>query len=407
MSEKTEQPTPKKIRDAREQGQIAKSVEVTTGVQLALLLGYFWLRGEDMIDAFQNMLEVAIASVSLPLPVAMSRTLTAVGMLTLHLLAPMAIALLLMTVGAVVLQVGPLFAPKFVQPKGERISPLSNAKQLFSLRSLFEFGKSLLKVSLLSLAFYLLLKRYLSSFQFLPLCGIECGLRVTGTLIGWLWGILVLFYIVFAIADFAFQKRALIKQLMMSRDEIIKEYKNTEGDPHVKHKRKEIHREIQSGSMAANVKRSTALVRNPTHVAVCLYFVQGETPLPQVIEKGLDARAMAMMRVAEEAGVPIVEEVYVARSLYARVDVGDYVPPELFDAVAEILTLVNDMRIADEDGVDIDDEAEDDNDDAGEQQTEVGEQQRDDDARDEAAPSSESPRDERLHRRESGGGNDL
>lgn len=360
MTEKTEQPTPKKIRDAREEGQIAKSVEIATGIQLAVLLGYFWLRGEDIIDAFQSIIEVTIASIGEPLRVAMGRVVTVTGALMLHLLAPVGIVLVLATVGSVMAQIGPLFAPKFIKPKGERISPLTNAKQLFSLRSLFEFGKSLLKVSILSIAFYLLIKRYLYSFQFLPLCGTECGLRVTGVLIGWLWGILVLFYVVFAIADLAFQKRSLTKQLMMSRDEIQKEFKNTEGDPHIKHKRKEIHRDIQSGSMAANVKRSTAVVRNPTHVAVCLYFVAGETPLPQVIEKGIDARARQMIAIAEEAGVPMVEEVHVARRLYARTEVGDYIPAELFEPVAEILHLVNEMKQADEDVEDAEMDAEED-----------------------------------------------
>lgn len=348
MTEKTEQPTPKKIRDARQEGQIAKSVEIATGIQLAVLLGYFWVRGEDLIDAFQNIIEVAIASIGEPLRVAMGRVATVAATLMLHLLAPVGIVLVLATVGAVMAQIGPLFAPKFIEPKGERISPLTNAKQLFSLRSLFEFGKSLLKVSILSIAFYLLIKRYLYSFQFLPLCGAECGLRVTGVLIGWLWGILVLFYVVFAIADLAFQKRSLTKQLMMSRDEIHKEFKNTEGDPHIKHKRKEIHRDIQSGSMAANVKRSTAVVRNPTHVAVCLYFVAGETPLPQVIEKGADARARQIIAIAEKAGVPMVEQVYVARRLHARTEVGDYIPAELFEPVAEILSLVSEMGQAEE-----------------------------------------------------------
>ncbi|MBY4897885.1 EscU/YscU/HrcU family type III secretion system export apparatus switch protein [Cupriavidus sp. AU9028] len=343
MSEKTEKPTPKKVRDAREQGQIAKSMEVATGVQLAMLLGYFWWRAEDMIDAFQIMIEVSIASLTLPLRVAMDQIMDATIGLALNLLAPMALMLLLGTVTAIVTHIGPLFAPKFIQPKGERISPLKNAKQLFSMRSLFEFGKSLLKVSILAITFYLLLKQHLNAFQFLPLCGIECGLRVTGVVIGILWGILVLFYVLFAIADLAYQKRSLTKQLMMSRDEIIKEYKNTEGDPHVRHKRKELHRELQSGSMNANVRRSTAVVRNPTHVAVCLYFVAGETPLPQVIEKGTDARARQLIAIAEEAGVPIVEAVYLARRLNATTEIGDFIPAELFEPVAEVLHLVSEI----------------------------------------------------------------
>jgi type III secretion protein U len=355
MSEKTEQPTPKKIRDARQEGQIAKSMEVATGVQLAVLLGYFWVRGEDMLDTFEQMFEVSIASVNQPLGEAMDRIVTATVSMTLNLLAPMAIVLGIASLGAVLGQVGPLFAPKFIQPKGERVSPLKNFKQLFSLRSLFEFAKSLIKVSLLSFTFYLLMKRYLNSFQFLSLCGIECGLRVTGVLIGWLWGILVLFYIVFAVADYAFQRRTLINQLMMSRDEIMKEFKNTEGDPHVKHKRKEQHRELQSGSLASNVKRSTAMVRNPTHIAVCLYFVPGETPLPQVIEKGADDRALRMVAIAEEAGVPMVEEIHVARTLFARTEIGEYIPAELFQPVADILNLVNELKEAEED-IDIDDD---------------------------------------------------
>jgi type III secretion protein U len=150
---------------------------------------------------------------------------------------------------------------------------------------------------------------------------------------------LIGFYIILGIADLAFQRYQNEKKMMMSLEDIKQEHKNSEGNPEVKQKRKEAHREIQSGSLASNVAKSTAVVRNPSHIAVCLYYHPDKTPLPQVIEIGQDKRALLIVKLAEKAGIPVVENISVARTLASGTKIGGYIPPELFEPVAHILRL--------------------------------------------------------------------
>ncbi len=212
------------------------------------------------------------------------------------------------------------------------------------MKSLFELFKSCLKVGLLSLIFAYILNKYSSSLQFLPLCGLACGLSVTATLCGWLWGTLIIFYVVFGAADFAFQHHTMMKQLKMSKEDIKQEHKDSEGNPEIKQKRKETHKEIQSGSLAANVKKSSVMVRNPTHLAVCLYYREGETPLPKVLDKGQGEMALHMVKLAEKFNVPVVENIPLARALMRDVENDHYIPESLFEPVAELLRVVMDLE---------------------------------------------------------------
>lgn len=340
MSEKTEKPTQKRIRDARKKGQVAKSVEISSGVQLAVLLGYFYFQGSSLELSLKSLVAVTIQVVNQEITVAINQILGVFWDILLRYIGAIALLVIMSTVLAVMAQIGPLMAPEALKPSLQKVNPLSNLKQLFSLKSLFEFAKSVFKVLILTIIFIYLLRQYAASLQFLPLCGPECGVKVTTLLLFWMWAALIGFYVVFGIADFAFQHYSLMKQLMMSKEDIKQEYKDSEGNPEIKHKRKETHREVQSGSLASNVKKSSVVVRNPTHLAVCLYYQPGETPLPQVLEKGQDALARHIVWLAEKNGVPVVEHVPVARALMAEVEPGDYIPPSLFEPVAHILRLV-------------------------------------------------------------------
>ncbi|KLU21519.1 secretion system apparatus protein SsaU [Caballeronia mineralivorans PML1(12)] len=344
MSEKTEQPTAKRREDGRKKGQVAKSADVTTCVQLAVLLVYFLFQGTALWQAMEGLISATTAVINFPLREALSRLVNVFGAVMLRFILPLGVLLIVATLASILLQIGLVFAPESVMPKGEKLSPISNAKQIFSIKSLVEFCKSLIKVGALSIVFYYLLREHISSLQFLPLCGIECGISVTAQLIGWTWWSLIVVYIVLGGADYVFQRRRLTKELMMSREEVEREYKDAEGDPEIKGKRKEVNREAQNSNMAVNVKKSSVIVRNPTHIAVCLYYRAGETPLPKVIEMGVDARARRIVELAEAAGIPVVEHVYVARSLHASVDVGSYIPSTLIEPVAEILRFVTDLR---------------------------------------------------------------
>ncbi|KVX89289.1 EscU/YscU/HrcU family type III secretion system export apparatus switch protein [Burkholderia ubonensis] len=340
MSEKTEQPTAKKRTDARRKGQVAKSTEITSGAQLAVLLGYFLFEGPHLMQAFETLTNASITVVNDDPVTALGSWLGVLGAVFARFVLGIALVIIGVTVIAVVAQIGPLLAPEALKPSADKINPIANAKQMFSMKSLFEFAKSLSKVGILSIIFYYLIRQYTPSLQYLPLCSVDCGFVVGVRLLYWMWAALIGFYVLFGIADFAFQRYNTTKQLMMSIEDIKQEYKNSEGNPELKHKRKEIHREVQSGSLAANVAKSTVVIRNPTHVAVCLYYDAVSAPLPEVIETGRGKRALHIVALAERAGVPIVENVPVARALATRIPIGQTIPPDLFEPVAHILRLV-------------------------------------------------------------------
>ncbi|BBE08757.1 secretion system apparatus protein SsaU [Mycoavidus cysteinexigens] len=344
MSEKTEKPTEKKLRDARKKGQVAKSADVTSGAQLAALLGYFTLEGPALMHGFEALINVSIDSILLDLNAALNQLLGVFAGLVIRFTLGIAALVIITTVLAIVLQIGPLLASEALNPSLKKINPLENLKQMCSLRSLFELSKSLFKVVLLSLIFFYLIRQYAPSLQFLPLQAVTSGLLVSTRLLYIMWSTLVGFYVLFGLADFAFQRYTMTKQLMMSIEDIKQEFKNSEGNPEIKQKRKETHREVQSGSLAANVAKSTAVVRNPTHLAVCLYYRPGETPLPQVLEIGHDEFALHIVALAEKAGIPVVENIPLARALAAQTEVGRAISPHLFEPVAHILRLAMKLK---------------------------------------------------------------
>jgi type III secretion protein U len=349
VSEKTEKPTPKKIRDARKKGQVAKSAEITSGIQLAVLLGYFCLEGPAFWQAIQQMVEVTLSVINHDVVSAVSQWLEVFISVVLRFLGGLALLMLMTTIAAMVGQIGPLMATEALQPSLKKLNILDNLKQMFSMQNLFEFTKSIFKVGTLSLIFYYLLRQYSPSIQFLPLHTVISGVLLCARLLFWMMLALIGFYVIFGIADFTFQRYNNTKKLMMSLEDIKQEHKNSEGNPEIKHKRKEVHREIQSGSLAKNVAKSTVVVRNPTHVAVCLFYQAGETPLPQVIETGYDKHALHIIHLAEKAGVPVVENIDVARALARGTPIGSYIPSELFEPVAHILRLAMNLHYDNDD----------------------------------------------------------
>ncbi|RQR48119.1 EscU/YscU/HrcU family type III secretion system export apparatus switch protein [Burkholderia sp. Bp9126] len=344
MSEKSEKPTTKKLADARKKGQVAKSAEITSGVQLAAMLGYFFFEGTYLLQAFETLVELSIALLNDDFTTSIGRWLDVLCAILIRFMLGISGIVILTTIVTVIAQIGPMFATEALRPSLDKINPLANLKQIVSLKTLFEFSKSLFKVGTLSVIFFYLIRQYAPALQFLPLRGIECGLAVNVQLLCWMWGALVCFYTILGIVDFAFQRHNTTKQLMMSLEEIKQEFKNSEGNPEIKNKRREVHREVQSGSLSANVAKSTVVVRNPVHVAVCLYYRPGETPLPEVLEIGHGKMALHIVAIADRAGVPVVENVRVARALASRIGVGQYIPSDLFEPVAHILRIAMKLR---------------------------------------------------------------
>ncbi|MBC8642781.1 EscU/YscU/HrcU family type III secretion system export apparatus switch protein [Caballeronia sp. EK] len=352
MSQKTEKPTRKRVSDARQEGQIAKSQEVNAAVLLAVTLLWMIAEGASLQTAMAGTITTTISVINLPIRSALSQLSGQFSLLMVRFVFGLAGALSIALVLTGLVQSQFLFAPKALMPSAQRISPLSNVKQIISIRNLFEFAKMVFKVLVLSCIFFYFIKRYSSSFAHLPLAAPESGLAVCVEMAQWMWSILLGLTAVFAIADYTMQHRELIKQLMMSHDDIKQEFKNSEGNPEVKHRRRELHQQVQSGSLAKRVAKSSIVVRNPTHLAVCLRYEAGETPLPQVLEIGRGAFALRIVSEAETQRIPVVESVALARALAASTSPGDYIPEPLFHAVAQVLREVQD-RWRDEGGDDV------------------------------------------------------
>ncbi|MGE8357560.1 MAG: EscU/YscU/HrcU family type III secretion system export apparatus switch protein, partial [Microvirgula sp.] len=183
MSEKTEQPTAQRLREARSKGRVAKSADIVNGVQLLVLLAYFAVEGGMLLRALGELVNVSVQAVSLEWPAAPHALLGVFFDLVLRFGLPLALLVIGTTVATVLLQTGPVFTPDAVKPSLEKLSPLANLKQIVSLRSLFELAKSSVKLLLLSLVVYYLIRQYGTSIQFLPLCSVACGVEASAWLL--------------------------------------------------------------------------------------------------------------------------------------------------------------------------------------------------------------------------------
>ncbi|WP_139057555.1 EscU/YscU/HrcU family type III secretion system export apparatus switch protein, partial [Candidatus Ichthyocystis hellenicum] len=178
----------------------------------------------------------------------------------------------------------------------------------------------------------------------IPNADLPHAVAIFGELVKKFTIIIALVYFVISIFDLIFQKMNLQKQLMMSMDEIKREFKEMEGDPRIKSKRKQLHRELMSNKSIKRSKQSNVVVTNPSHLAVALYYKEEETPLPMVIAKGKDDLAYAMVDAAREVGVPIIQNIPLARALMERVPVDEYIAGDLIEPVAEVIRWADDVR---------------------------------------------------------------
>lgn len=343
--EKTLAPTSKKIRDAREEGQVAKTAELAAGIQLAVILMYLYLWGNDIWHDLSELLLFTIDQMNQPLPIAFAAFISTFEEFVLKDLFLLFAVLFLASVSAYLAQIGFLFSGKAMMPKLDKLDVVKNIKNIFSIKSLVELIKNLTKMAVIGSVFYYLFCRYVPSLRNMVYIEPIDAMQVTLKIIFWLWGALVLCYIIFFLADYAYQRYELMKNLRMSHEEVKQENKEMEGNAEMKNHRKSLHRDIQSGSLANTVKKSSAVIRNPTHLAICIFYDENITPLPVVTAKGADHRAHYIVAIAEKAGIPVIENIPLARGLNKEVAIGNYITPPFFGAVSEILLMIKEFSV--------------------------------------------------------------
>ncbi len=339
--EKTELPTPKRIRDAREKGQVARSSELVTALSLIAVIGYLWLAAGMIWERLAAMLDMAGRwGTQRDFTDVVQGALIAVGWDMLVILAPVVLVAIVAGIAGNFIQIGALFALESVKPSLDKVNPASGFKKIFSMRSLVELGKSTLKIVILSAILYVVIRDSIAPLSYALSCGMPCFTTLTVSLMAKTLAYTAIVLIAAGLADLAYQRHAHTKQLMMTKEEVKREYKESEGDPHIKSKRRQLAQEMVMSDQGGATRKATAVVINPTHLAIVLRYKEGDTPLPMVVAKGRERHAHYLRTQAEEAGVPVFQNIPLARRLYAEVEPLEYIPDDAFAIVAEILAWV-------------------------------------------------------------------
>jgi type III secretion protein U len=350
--DKTEKPTPKKLRDARKKGQVAKSKDLTSTIELMVWLALLLIASAYGAQQIAGLFEASFVALAQPF----AGGAPALGTMALQvLLALTALALLpVVAVGLVAeyLQAGPVFTVERMKPKMDNLNPVEGIKRMFSLDNAVELAKSVTKTLLLVAIGAFVVRAALPALAKLPALAAlpDSAAPAVAAALGevtrsMLWWTLSAFVLV-ALLDLAWQRHSFFRRMRMSRRDIRQEIKESEGDPYVKQHRQQAHLEWTQRNAQQAARQANVLVVNPTHVAIAIDYERDTCPVPTVSGKGEDHVARAMREAAEEAGVPIVRNIELARDLLARGEVGAIVPADLFDIVAEVILWAREVREA-------------------------------------------------------------
>ncbi len=342
--EKTEQPTAKRLRDSRQKGEVAKSQDVTTAVLMVAVFVTVGVMWEWMLRQMKDLLLLPTAFYTRPF--AQAFPAVGYGVLAKMLLISLPVVLAGFVAGfaGCFFQVGPLLSFDSVKPDLKKLNPLEKAKQIVSVKNGVEFLKSLLKVVIIGVIVAQLVRTTVDSLTRIPYGGKAALLASLPPIMKALAINVGLAYVAIAAFDYFFQRYQFIKQLKMSKDEVKREYKESEGDPQIKGKRKQLHQELTANTQVQRTRRATVVVTNPTHLAVAIYYDAEGDVLPAVLAKGEDHIAKRMIAAAREEGIPVMQNIPLARALYAQVPVDRYIPSDLIEPMAEILRWVKDLK---------------------------------------------------------------
>lgn len=343
---KTEQATPKRLEDARKKGQVAKSREVGSAFILAAALVYFYFGAAGVMNKMMVLMKTSLGGLSRDDLTVSSLQMLIGEMLvkTSAIVLPFLLCLMAAGVMANLLQVGVIFSTEPIQPKLSKISPLKGLQNLFSLRTLAELVKSLLKVAVVGLIAYLTIVA--EAPQVVPLMRQDAWQiasflgRVSFKIVFAACWVLILL----AFLDYLYQHWEHGRSLRMSRQDVKDEYKTTEGDPLVKARIRKLQRETAMRRMMSKVPTADVVITNPTHLAVALKYDDSKMAAPVVVAKGADLIAQRIKEIARQKGVAVVENKTLAQVLYRIVDIGEVIPENLYQAVAEVLAYVYRLR---------------------------------------------------------------
>jgi flagellar biosynthetic protein FlhB len=339
---KTEEPTPRKLEQAREKGDVVRTMDLGHFANLAAVAAVIVFAGGWLsknlaahLTPFFSQPDQIVVEGHGGVEVARYALMAAAPILG----AVMAAAAFSGT-AASLLQTGLMFTPDKLKPDFKKVSPMAGFKRIFGIDGLAQFIKSLLKVGATALLAWWILKPFWPKLAELSALEVTAIIPLTVDILKRVVFAVAALTLVIAAADWLWQRQRFMARMRMSREELKEDYKQSEGDPHVKARQKQIRNERARRRMMSAVPDATVVIMNPTHYAVALKYEQGEDAAPLCVAKGLDSLALKIREVAEEAGVPVIEDPPLARSLYAAVDIDEMIPAAHYEAVAKIIGFI-------------------------------------------------------------------
>ncbi len=346
MAEKTEQATPKKLRDARKKGQVARSQDFPSAFTFIISISATLIMAGFLFSQLASYTTNLFKRIGGDLNLTQRAGGFLAESLFVILYTSLPIAVLTAIIGVLVgfLIVGPVFSSEVSKPDIKRLNPVTNIKNLFKIKTFVELLKSILKIFVAFLLIYSVI------YNSLPVIVATAGMPILGiteVFSDFLLKVVIrvgIFFLIVATLDLAFQKHNFMKEMRMEKFEVKQEYKDTEGDPHLKSKRKQTAQEIAYQDGPMSVKNAKALITNPQHIAVAIDYEPSKHKSPKILTMGVGPIAAKMMEVAHQYNVPIMRQVELARTLYQQGSIGMPVPEETFEALAEILHWAQHMK---------------------------------------------------------------
>lgn len=340
--EKTEAPSARRLEQAREEGDIARSRELATCVSLLTAGGMLWITGASVIADLSGILRTSLAfkrETAFDFALLLEHAGRAAG-IALWSLWPLALALLLVTVLSPIPVGGWLFSPQLLTPKFSRLNPVSGLANMFSVRSLVELLKAILKAALVATVAWLVARGQLEDIFALINSALPVASKALGSLLFSGFIAMAAALILIAAIDAPYQVWQHTKKLKMTREEVRQENKEQEGNPEIKARIRSQQRDMARRRMMAAIPTADVVVTNPEHYAVALQYKDGGHSAPVVVAKGCDAVAAKIREIARANGVPLLAAPPLARALYRHAELGDPIPEKLYTAVAQVLAYV-------------------------------------------------------------------
>ncbi|MEN4010634.1 MAG: flagellar biosynthesis protein FlhB [Chloroflexota bacterium] len=345
MSNKTEAPTPRRLEEARKEGQVARSQELNTAVILlasAFLLGG---PGKEMITTFNTLITQSLVKMT-QVEISEKILLEMVYSLAVQVLPPLGFILVGLMLSAVVATMGQtrfLWSSKKIGFDFKRVNPLEGFKRIFSLRGLIEIVRALLKLLVVGWVAYSYLRNNLPAVAGLLQSDFRAALSRFADLSIDLMVQVGAVYIILAVADYAYQRWDLMRNLRMTKEEVKEEYKRSEGDPFYKSRIRAQQRRIARNRMMSKVPKAAVVVTNPTHLAIAIEYHEGMNA-PRVLAKGALRVAEKIVEIAREHSIPVVQNIPLARAMYKTTEIDQEISADLYLAMAEVLAYVYRLR---------------------------------------------------------------